>query len=189
MHHALLRIREYLDVEIQCKLQLYCDNMALVKVLSKGTAPRPRDPEYDIINAIHQTRRELPRISYAHVRGHQDAMKKARLTLQETLNVEADALAEAAHEDRLYRTKVPRIANDPVQIHHSGGTITNKLPRKLRTIMALPTLQEYTCKRNEIDPQWIEAVDWQAHWTAIRGNRQRQPFVVKLIHLFLPVRH
>ena len=191
MHRALLRLREYLGVEVHCQIQMYCDNLALVRRMSQGTEISHRCPEYDVVKAIRTTLQELqlPRTLYRHVRGHQDTQKKTKLTYPEILNVEADQLAENAHEDKTYRTRVPRIGHNPVQLHCDGGTITNKIPRELRTLMTLPPLIDYTCDRNEIDPQWIEAVDWNAQWTAIRGNQYRQPFIVKLIYIHLPVRH
>ena len=67
-----------------------------------------------------------------------------------------------AHTEKLYRTRVPHIEYDPVQIHCEGGTITNKFMRELRTSMTLPALLDYTCDRNKIDPQWIKQVDWRA---------------------------
>lgn len=93
-------------------------------------------PEWDLLQAIVFTKKQLKVVTLAHVKGHQDSAPSTRpLSIAARLNIEADQLAASAQYPlELLSQYACHVAGNPVLIQSPHGTITSRFWSSIRRL-------------------------------------------------------
>jgi hypothetical protein len=179
-------------------LRIATDNEGLIKRIRAGLATTTvfagaaLCSEYDVVNEIVEIERRLPfRLTWEHVRGHQDEKKKwYELTWMETLNVRADALATDGLTDLPGNptTLVTLIPSSKIGLRINLIDITSKYATHIRKAAAEPDMRIHFHKHYGWDAKDFDSVDWKSHQGAIRKlSYAGKKFITKFIHQILPM--
>ena len=193
----LLFLKSVLDhfrCHLQEKPQIHCDNQGLVDnvnhILKRIRDAFPNDTlisDWDILNEILALLATIPS-SYRWIKGHQDDHKpKAQLPLPAQLNIEADELADEAHQIQPpASSRLWRAPHNPIQILHNCVPITSKLKNTLRKLLTGPDLIDHIRSKTGWSDETFDSVDWDSHKRAITTTQIPDMFVTKFIHNALP---
>jgi hypothetical protein len=149
--------------------------------------------EYNVVNEIVDIERRLQfRLTWEHVRGHQDDKKKwYELTWMETLNVRADAHATDGLTDLPGNptTLVTLIPSSKIGLRINLIDITSKCATHIRKAAAEPAaMRMHFHKHYGWDAKDFDSVDWNSHQGAIwKLSYAGKKFITKFIHQILPM--
>lgn len=123
-----------------------------------------------------------------HVEGHQDGKRPYQtLDLLGQLNVDADAQAGMYNMDHgAQRPFVLMSPNTRAHLIFSDGTVTGHYSRELLHQASAKPLLEYIRRKNEWSAATLQAINWEAHASAINRTSMPHAHVVKLLHGILP---
>jgi hypothetical protein len=187
-------------VKVECKIELYCDNLSLVEEVQFSNKMEANQdalkPEFDLLIAILRTRQELQRrtarlAQAKHVKGHQDeTTREEDLSPQARLNIAADRLASKAMKNVLAKDRALAITVNPhckAYLLNEGKVWTRAEMELLRWKKHDLMLSEYHEKSMGIDEKTLHQINWAA-WTIIQRNigiRERK-YAIKLTTDWLP---
>jgi len=158
--------------------QSVLDRLAEVLKHEDHYANSTLEPEWDVINEIHQSLKQFTnRPTLAYEKGHQDKHKKYhKLALRAQLNCDADGLAtnyikrtDPYGTPGIDETKVILFPHACAQLHLQSGTVTSKLKKPLTLASRGPPLLEHIRATNDWDPSTTDLVDWDSHGIAVRS--------------------
>jgi len=181
-------------------IRCFCDNMGVItnlREMQQETIIRPNDTtadDRDIYLAIlAATKRCSPiKITYAHVKGHQDRKPDHPLTTEELHNVECDKLAKAfvcQHRTRSTQYNNPEMEEGQPHLTIADKVICRRFIPALRRATAEPAYQKYLCKRLIWTYADYQDVHWEILKTALNAQpRNDQHRLTLFLHGKLPLR-
>jgi len=182
------------------RIQCFCDNQGIISNINNmrdTSTQRPNDTtndDYDVYRTICDTVNLCApiRVSFWHVKGHQDCNHKRPLTHIEQLNVECDTRAKR------YTTTTSRsstdFANPPLPAarpHLCIGKkiVCRKVLPSLRWAISTPAYRTELQQRHQWSKSDFENINWtsfQAALTAFQSEDQRR--LILFINDKLPLR-
>ena len=170
------------------QILIACDNKAgLLNSLAYNRATI-KQGSFDILWAIYKIRQNLPiKISYQHVKGHQDETGK-QLNLLETLNCIMDRKAKQYREyiesSTTYEySQLHFFANWTCEIN--GSVITENLDTHLREHIYYKQIKHYLIHNKQYSPTAVDNIDWIAIGKAAKSITMcRQIWVTKYVSGF-----
>ena len=187
-------------------VKIVCDNISMVRNVKKFLrlledqdslevpggdqhfTLQPLQPEWDVLNEVWHTIKDWSGLTIAHVKGHQDTITPAEsLSLEATLNVEADALAGQylrQHPTPLHRCHL--FPHTHVHLHLDGHTITYRHALRIRNADSDANMIRYLKEKYQWNDATFERINWNVHGKAIRSQRHRKTHITKLVHDILP---
>ena len=155
------------DTTIKGSGKIHCDcKGALEAIKNRYAIAEPNRPHYDIIQAIWKIQDETNiKWTLKHVKGHQDAnLSVDKLTREEQLNIEADAIAKTyAHQLQGLQASTP-ITTLPFQrlkIKYEGKIIGGRFKKRLRQACSSNRIQKYWNSKKRIPRSLHATIDWQ----------------------------
>jgi hypothetical protein len=128
--------------------------------------------EWDVLSALHRSLN--PKINW--VKSHQDDIVyyTKEMPLDAYLNSEADKLATTGLKRLQTKQQVPMDPETDIQFHIEGRTITRDFKKTVRTIITLPPLQEFLCKRFKWSKNTIDTINWEIFDQYIRNTNNKR---------------
>jgi hypothetical protein len=177
-----------------CTIRPFCDNQSTLPYTSSAPLPwkqaKALRPHYDITNEIRILFQRLllscPRLQPGcHVKSHQDL--STNRSHQETLNIQADALANTAHHDNdtPYSEIMPHCA---VVLQSNARPIYSNETQYSRWSWRKAILMQYYEDRFTLSTTQLQHINWPAITTTIAHlPPQLHIFTTKLITGWLPI--
>jgi len=180
-------------------LQCYCDNLGIitnVTDLRQCYAPRPNDTtadDHDVYAAICDAAKSCApiRITFTHVKGHQDKNPNRQLTQTELLNIECDKRAKKYTTTTTISSTAlgnPMIPTAQPHLIIGNKIICRQVLTTLRQAAAIPPYQKALQKSHHWTPQEFCSVHWTALQAALKNySPEDQRRIVLFIHDKLPL--
>lgn len=168
------------------------DNAAATAALDNDQPNPTLEPDWDVLHEIQWTiTHHVHGCTLVHTKGHQDDKAKYHtLSLLAQLNIDADKLAgqfQDCHGES--RPQVLLFPHASAQVHIREGTITSRLPFRLRLAETGPPLQEYICRKNQWTQAEFDMINWPAHAAAIQAHNKQRIHITKKLHEALPTNY
>jgi hypothetical protein len=167
---------KYYDERLECneptrsKIQIYTDSLSMITKLKAydeyptASLATVLHSEWDVLSALQRTLKRFPTYPKINwVKSHQDDMvfDEKAMPLDAYLNSEADELATIGLKRLRRKQKVPMDPETMIQFSIQGKTITRDFKKTVRTIIQLPHLQKYYCKRFNWKKHTFDTIDWE----------------------------
>jgi hypothetical protein len=185
----LRNFAEYHRIRIQCTIESFCDNKAVIKQTRVGNKwDRTSDvmiANYDLIKEIIAQQEMVMEMTESyiegvHVKGHQDAKKTIRqLTIQEWLNVKADKLATEAMQ---YEECKPAFHTPSCKAYLINGGVIQGSKERHTTLWKWSEfqLQDYYMTKLKLNQKQLHGIDWRAVKIARnKMDQQTRSFAIK----------
>ena len=147
--------------------------------------------EWDLLNEIQITLRQLQNVKLKHVKGHQDATRDYQtLPIMAQLNINADE--KAREYQREYGKAHPFVLMSPnagAHVLFPGGTLTAKYIPEMRYQSTGPPLRQYIQTKYNWSEETMNKINWEAHAKALEAQINRRVHLTKLVHDCLPTYH
>jgi ribonuclease HI len=198
----LVRVGEYTQRAEPWSGIVVTDSESMLKTLFGEDNVRERRPlevhdlraldvmiaEWDLLNEIQMSLRQLPEVVLQYVKGHQDRNRTyASLPLFAQLNVDADDKAGEYQQE--FGRPHPFVLLSPhagVNIHFPEGTLTANVVSEIRRRTTGLPLKKYIQQRNKWHDSTMEAINWAAHAKALESQINQRVHLTKLVHECLP---
>ena len=163
--------------------KIYLDNKSVVKKVNEDYPLHPMQSEWEL---LEPARRKIKNehLQVQHVKGHQDTKKKT-LTPQEKLNIQADKLAEEAHNMPQMSGYTP--TGYTVLLYINGNRITTKITKEILQAATTPEIRQYYMNKYKWNEVTLQNMDWEGQQKAVQTfSSSTQKTLHKYIHGWLP---
>ena len=170
-------------------VELACDNLRAIQVTRTIQYVNTRQQHFDVIRAILEIKKRLvSKISYVHVRGHQDKTKKFEdMTRLEQLNVLCDRYAKEANEYLQHMPPV-HLNDEGLSLWHKDMKIYSSFKQNIRKLYWDIEAKRIICAKYGWQHSTFSEICWNASERAMRMmSSQVKIRIAKFVTHTLPV--
>jgi ribonuclease HI len=157
------------------QLYFYCDNKSVVKLTNsrletRRTVNQHRYPDVDIEQQLIYELRQLQEkgcmVIIRHVKGHQDTADNRNMTIEETLNVEADELTHVARKLPDIKT-YHKFPTNKVNLQINNQYINSHYPKMVNLAYHSRALREYYAMKYGWSTKLIDSIWWPVYFQSL----------------------
>jgi len=165
-----------------------CDGLSALKKAQRQDPTDPSEAHYDLISAIRHLRKSIPlKLTFEHVKGHQDQGIPTVLSRLASLNVQMDMAAKA----KLLATRPTegdhRIPFEGWICVLEGQRLVKNIKESLRNHLNGKIILNHWAMKERFSATTMQAINWECSDKAMKALPQAQrQWVAKAASKFLP---